>query len=60
MNERRSTGERTCICADPENCTQRVPGYRCKKDFLPRPAPIADKATLAHLRLDPWIARLLR
>ena len=41
--------ERVCICSDPENCTQRVPGYRCKKDFMP-----TDK------KLDPqekaWIA----
>lgn len=28
-------GERMCICADPENCTERVPGYRCKRDFMP-------------------------
>jgi hypothetical protein len=25
--------ERLCRCADPENCTERVPGYRCKKDW---------------------------
>lgn len=24
---------RLCNCADPENCTERVPGRRCKKDF---------------------------
>lgn len=23
---------RTCMCADPENCTQTVPGYRCKRE----------------------------
>lgn len=22
---------RDCICADPENCTQEVPGYRCRR-----------------------------
>jgi len=27
---------RWCICSDPENCTERVPGYRCKKDLMPR------------------------
>lgn len=30
-----SSAEKYCNCADPQNCTQRVPGYRCKKDFLP-------------------------
>ena len=24
------TGERYCLCADPENCTQAVPGLICK------------------------------
>jgi hypothetical protein len=24
--------ERLCICADPENCTERVPGYVCRRD----------------------------
>lgn len=23
---------RLCICADPENCTERVPGYVCRRD----------------------------
>lgn len=23
---------RDCICADPENCTQAIPGYRCRKN----------------------------
>lgn len=38
---------RTCQCADPENCTERVPGYRCKKDFMP-------KASSSNERLYPW------
>lgn len=25
--------ERFCLCADPENCTERVPGYKCKADY---------------------------
>jgi hypothetical protein len=24
------TGERYCLCADPENCTQAIPGRICK------------------------------
>lgn len=35
---------RTCMCADPENCTVRIPGYRCKKDYL-HPPPSAPQAT---------------
>ncbi len=35
-NQQRPSDERWCICSDPENCTQRVPGYRCKKDFMPK------------------------
>jgi hypothetical protein len=26
--------ERDCICADPENCTQPVPGRRCRKQTV--------------------------
>lgn len=36
MSDSQTSEDRTCICADPENCTERVPGYRCKKDFMPR------------------------
>lgn len=32
----RPEDERTCQCVDPENCTERIPGYRCKKDFMPK------------------------
>lgn len=28
--------QRLCICADPEYCTVRAPGYRCKKDLMPQ------------------------
>jgi len=34
--ERHEGEDPMCICGDPENCTQRIPGRRCKKDFLIR------------------------
>jgi len=37
---------RLCRCADPENCTERVPGYRCKRDAPAesrRPAPLTQE-----------------
>lgn len=37
MSEARSIGTDAtwCICADPENCTQKIPGKRCRKEFTP-------------------------
>jgi hypothetical protein len=32
-----ANSERLCICGDPENCTERIPGYRCRADNLRRP-----------------------
>lgn len=31
MSPDKALGVRDCICADPENCTQPVPGRRCRK-----------------------------
>lgn len=45
---------RTCMCADPENCTVRIPGYRCKKDYL-HPPPSAPQAVPEMIR-DPACA----
>ncbi len=42
-----TSDERWCICSDPENCTQRVPGYRCKKDFMPK-ATLPSKDEVPH------------
>lgn len=35
-SERNQAGDdvRDCCCADPENCTQAVPGYRCRRVTL--------------------------
>lgn len=30
LDHLRRNAVRECICADPENCTQAVPGYRCR------------------------------
>jgi hypothetical protein len=41
-------GIRTCRCADPENCTQPIPGYRCKKQFM---RPLASNQCASCKRL---------
>jgi hypothetical protein len=35
---------RECLCADPQNCTEAVPGYRCKagRSVLSIPATCPD------------------
>jgi hypothetical protein len=32
-------GVRECRCSDPENCTEAVPGYRCKAGLTTEPDP---------------------
>ena len=38
---------RDCICADPENCTQEVPGYRCRKGEARSHPSSGDKVCMA-------------
>lgn len=50
---------RYCICADPENCVERVPGYICRRDVREAARTWADaiddwivEQVLAELRLE--------
>lgn len=45
----KAMANRLCICSDPENCTQRIPGYRCKKDFMSTSRTPTSKAKLYQL-----------
>jgi hypothetical protein len=33
---------RYCICADPQNCREEIPGYVCRKGTAPAPLPAPD------------------
>lgn len=51
-SERNQAGDdvRDCCCADPENCTQAVPGYRCRRVTL------NGFARSASTTQEPWSA----
>lgn len=42
---------RYCICADPENCRETVPGYVCRKES--RMVPVRPEDRLAEI-LKKW------